>query len=38
MIKLVFLEPNKIDAVPFTTSKVIADNGKVKHDTVQVKN
>lgn len=35
MNKLVFLEPDKIDAIPFTTSKVIADNGKVKHDTVQ---
>ncbi|WP_333888262.1 Rha family transcriptional regulator [Clostridium sp.] len=35
MNKLVFLEPDKINAIPFTTSKVIADNGKVKHDTVQ---
>lgn len=31
MNKLVFLEPNKIDAVPFTTSKVIAEVTGVSH-------
>lgn len=35
MNELVFLEPNCLEEIPFTTSKVIADNGKVKHDTVQ---
>lgn len=31
---LVFLEPNKIDAVPFTTSKVIAEFAGIQHHTV----
>lgn len=35
MDKLVFLEPNDIEEIPFTTSRVIAENGKVRHDTVQ---
>lgn len=34
MANLVFLEPNKIDAEPFTTSKVVAEHGEVKHHTV----
>ena len=34
MTELVFLEPNKIDAVPFTTSKVIAEFAGVQHHTV----
>lgn len=33
--KLVFLDPNSIEEIPFTTSEVIAENGNVKHDTVQ---
>jgi len=32
---LVFLEPDDLNEIPFTTSKVIAENGNVKHDTVQ---
>ena len=35
MYKLVFLETNCLDEIPFTTSRVIADNGKVNHDTVK---
>jgi len=35
MSKLVFLEPNDLNEIPFTTSKVIAENGEVQHDTVQ---
>lgn len=35
MNELVFLEPNKIDAVPFTTSEVIAEFAGVKHHAVQ---
>lgn len=35
MNNLVFLEPNKIDAVPFTTSDVIAEFANVKHHAVQ---
>lgn len=35
MKEIVFLEPNDIEEIPFTTSKVIAENGKVSHDTVQ---
>lgn len=35
MQELVFLEPNKIDAVPFTTSDVIAEYAEVKHHAVQ---
>ena len=34
MSELVFLEPNKIDAEPFTTSKVVADNSGIKHESV----
>ena len=34
MQELVFLEPNKIDAVPFTTSDVIAKYAEVQHHTV----
>lgn len=34
MDKLVFLEPNDIEEIPFTTSKVIAEKGKVQHETV----
>lgn len=36
MDNLVFLEPNKIGAEPFTTSNVIAQQAKVKHHAVQV--
>ncbi|MGE4272101.1 MAG: Rha family transcriptional regulator [Desulfitobacterium sp.] len=36
MSNLVFLEPNKLDAEPFTTSDVIAEYGKVKHHALQV--
>lgn len=35
MNQLVFLEPNKIDAVPFTTSKVVADLTGVSHRYVK---
>ena len=35
MGKLVFLESDSINEKPFTTSKIIAENGKVNHDTVQ---
>ncbi|MBW2002988.1 MAG: Rha family transcriptional regulator [Deltaproteobacteria bacterium] len=35
MEKLVFLEPDDVQEVPFTTSEVIAEHGKVAHDTVQ---
>ena len=35
MNDLVFLEPNKIDAVPFTTSDVIAEYAQTKHHAVQ---
>ena len=35
MSELVFLEPNKLDAVPFTTSEVIAEFAGVKHHAVQ---
>jgi phage regulator Rha-like protein len=34
MDKLVFLEPDDIQEEPFTTSKVIAENGKVQHETI----
>jgi len=34
MNELVFLEPNKVGSEPFTTSKVIAEYGQVKHHTV----
>lgn len=35
MNDLVFLDPNKIDAIPFTTSDVIAEYAKIKHHAVQ---
>ncbi len=35
MDELVFLDPDDIKEIPFTTSEVIAEKGKVKHDTVQ---
>lgn len=35
MKDLVFLEPNKIDSVPFTTSEVIAEFAGVKHHAIQ---
>lgn len=35
MSSLVFLEPNKIDAVPFTTSDVIADYAGINYRSVQ---
>lgn len=35
MNELVFLEPNKLDAVPFTTSEVIAECAGVKHRAVR---
>ena len=35
MSKLVFLEPNKINAIPFTTSDVIAEYAKVSYRSVQ---
>lgn len=34
MNELVFLEPNCLNKIPFTTSKIIAENGKVKHHAV----
>lgn len=34
MKTLVFLEPNDLSETPFTTSKVVAENGKVEHETV----
>lgn len=36
MNDLVFLEPNKIDAVPFTTSKVISEFSGVEHRKLKV--
>ena len=35
MNNLVFLEPNNIKAIPFTTSDVIAEYAKIKHHAVQ---
>jgi len=35
MNKLVFLEPNRIDSEPFTTSDIIAECAKVKHHAIQ---
>lgn len=35
MNELVFLEPNKMDAVPFTTSEVIAECAGIKHRAVR---
>lgn len=34
MDNLVFLEPDDLNEIPFTTSRVIAEHGKVKHATV----
>jgi len=34
MSKLVFLEPNDLSETPFTTSKIIAEHGKVSHHAV----
>ncbi|HUS89784.1 MAG TPA: Rha family transcriptional regulator [Desulfosporosinus sp.] len=34
MNNLVFLEPDDLNEIPFTTSNLIAENGKVKHHTV----
>jgi len=34
MSKIVFLDPDDIKEIPFTTSKVVAERGKVKHHTV----
>lgn len=34
MNKLVFLDPDDIKEIPFTTSRVIAEHGKVQHHTV----
>ena len=33
--KIVFLEPDKIDSVPFTTSEVIAECAEVRHHAIQ---
>jgi len=35
MSSLVFLEPNKIDATPFTTSKAVADGAGIRHDKIK---
>ncbi len=35
MIEIVFLEPNRLDAVPFTTSKAIAEFAEVRHHAIQ---
>lgn len=35
MEELVFLEPNKVDSIPFTTSEVIAEFAGVKHHAIQ---
>src|SRR5665648_8849 len=34
MNNLVFLEPDDLNEIPFTTSKVIAEHGRVQHETV----
>ncbi len=34
MIDLVFLEPDKLDSEPFTTSKVVAECANIRHHTV----
>lgn len=34
MNKLVFLEPDDLNEIPFKTSKVIAEHGQVQHHTV----
>ncbi|HEY5586691.1 MAG TPA: Rha family transcriptional regulator [Ruminiclostridium sp.] len=36
MNELVFLDPDKIDSEPFTTSKLVAEHGKVDHHALQV--
>ena len=36
MSNLVFLEPDDLNEIPFTTSKVISEHGKVKHHALQV--
>lgn len=35
MDELVFLEPNYLKGIPFTTSELIAIRGEVEHDTVK---
>ncbi|MDA8221782.1 MAG: Rha family transcriptional regulator [Desulfitobacterium hafniense] len=35
MDEIVFLEPNDLNEIPFTTSRVISEHGQVRHDTVQ---
>jgi phage regulator Rha-like protein len=35
MNELVFLDPDDLNEIPFTTSKVVAEHGQVKHETVQ---
>lgn len=35
MSKLVFLDPDDLKEIPFTTSKIIAEHGKVKHHALQ---
>lgn len=35
MNELVFLEPNKIDAEPFTTSKIVAEITGIRHDKIK---
>lgn len=35
MDKLVFLDPDDINEIPFTTSEIIAEHGQVKHHAVQ---
>lgn len=36
MNELVFVEPNKLDSIPFTTSDVISEKAGIKHHAVQV--
>jgi hypothetical protein len=36
MTNLVFLEPNRIDAEPFTTSKVVSDVTGVTHKKIKM--
>lgn len=36
MSKIVFLDPDDIKEIPFTTSKIVAEHGKVKHHALQV--
>lgn len=36
MNELVFLDPNDLNEIPFTTSKIIAEYGQVKHHALQV--